>query len=270
MVMLTPAIAALGLGGADALFGAASSLLGGGAARQEYAQQRAFQDASARFAQWQARFSQRYANANSQQQYWQDTVNYNQQVAYAKQARNFETLRAIEQARVVGETRAAAGAAFIGDSAAIGESAAEASMQEAVAAHQYQMAALMARGRALASGAEGVSAERLINDYARQVGDYQAIQAVNQRLRDRQYSRQQAAAVAEYLSRYNSQQFYAEQPIMEPIAPFAPLPALLEAPPPTMTGAGPSGAATSLRLGSALLGSVQTGLGFYQGMRKGI
>ncbi|MBM5817095.1 MAG: hypothetical protein FJ083_11130 [Cyanobacteria bacterium K_Offshore_surface_m2_239] len=266
MVMLTPATVALGLGGADMLLGGVSSLLGGAAARQEYAAQRAFQTANTRFAQWQAGFSQRFANANAQYNYWQETVNWNQQVAYSKSLRNFETLKAVEQARVVAETRANAAAAFVGDSAAISEAAAEASMAEAVAFHQFQLASLQARGRALANEQEGKSAERMINDFARQVGDYQAIMEINQRLRGRQYSRQQAAAVAEYLNRYNSQQFYAEQPSMEPVAPFAPLPALLEAPPPTMTGAGPSGLASGLRLGSAVLSGVQTGLGAYKGL----
>ena len=86
--------------------------------------------------------------------------------------------------------------------------------------------------------------------------------------RSRQYTREQAGQIAEYLSRYNSQSFYEMQPYMEPVAPFAPLPALLEAPAPTMTGSGPGGGAAALRIGGALLGGVKTGFSTYQGLKK--
>lgn len=54
---------------------------------------------------------------------------------------------------------------------------------------------------------------------------------------------------------------------MEPIAPFAPLPALLQAPEPTMTGSGPSGAAAALRIGSALMGGVSAGIQAYSTLK---
>lgn len=269
MVIISPLTAAIGLGGADLLLGGLGAISSAAAARQDYANQLAFQDASTRFARWQAGFNVRLADANARYSYWQDTVNYNQQRAYTASLRNFETLKAIEQARVVGETRAAAGGSFVLDSQALSDSASEASMQEAVAFQQYQMAAIQARARVVAADQEGVTIDRLISDYDRQVGDYQAIQAINQGLRKRQYSRQQAAAVTEYLSRYNSQGFYSEQPFMEPVAPFAPLPALLEPPPPSMTGAPPSRAAAALQIGSSLLSGVQTGLNVYSGLRPG-
>ncbi len=75
----------------------------------------------------------------------------------------------------------------------------------------------------------------------------------NQGLRNRQYTREQAGTVAQYLSQYNSQAFYEAQPYLEPVAPFVPLPSLLMPPPPTMTGAGPSRAAGALRIGTSLL-----------------
>lgn len=261
---MDPLTGALLLGGADAILGAFGAGAQSAAARQDYENQRALQDANSRFARWQAGFSARVADANAQYNYWQETVNYNQNLAYARSLRNYETLKAIAQADVVGQTRAAAGAAFVSNSQAISQAAAEASMQDAVAQRQYQMAALKARGRAMASGQEGASVDRLINDYARQVGDFETIQAINQGFRERQYTREQAGQIADYLSRYNSQAFYSEQPYMEPIAPFAPLPALLEAPPPSMTGSGPSGGAAALRIGSALLSGVQTGMGAYR------
>ena len=248
-------------------FGAAQAGLGllgagaeGAAARQDHANQVAFQNANTTFARWQAGFNARVADANAQYNYWQETVNYNQNLAYSRSLRNYETLKAIAQADVVGQTRSAAGAAFVGNTQAINQQAAEAGMREAVALQQYQVAALKARGRARASEQEGATIDRLLNDYVRQVGDYQAIQAINEGFRTRQFSREQAAQVAEYLSRYNSQTFYQEQPYMEPVAPFAPLPALLEAPAPTMTGSAPGGAATALRMGGALLGGVNAGL----------
>lgn len=248
-------------------FGAAQAGLGllgagaeGAAAQQDHANKVAFQNANTAFARWQAGFNARVADANAQYNYWQETVNYNQNLAYSRSLRNYETLKAIAQADVVGQTRSAAGAAFVGNTQAINQQAAEAGMREAVALQQYQVAALKARGRARASEQEGATIDRLLNDYVRQVGDYQAIQAINEGFRTRQFSREQAAQVAEYLSRYNSQTFYQEQPYMEPVAPFAPLPALLEAPAPTMTGSAPGGAATALRMGGALLGGVNAGL----------
>lgn len=267
MVVFTPLSGALALGGADAILGGIGALTGSAAARQDYANQRAFQGANARFAQWQAGFNARFADANARHNYWQETINFNQNLAYSRSLRNYETLRSIEQARVVGETRAAAGASFVRDSEASSQAAAEMDARDAMAYHQFQVAALQARGRVMASGQEGGSVDRLIGDFARQAGDFATIAEINRRFRDRQYTREQAAQVADWLSRYNSQQFYQEQPYMEPLAPFMPLPALLEAPPPTMTGAPPSSAAGMLRFGSSLMGSAATGLGVYGQLR---
>jgi hypothetical protein len=110
----------------------------------------------------------------------------------------------------------------------------------------------------VAGDQEGASVDRYFNDYARQVGDYATLSQISQGLADRQYTRQQAGLVADYLSRYNSQSFYEAQPYMEPIAPFQPLPSLLQAPAPTMTGAAPSGAASALGIGNAVMGGFNT------------
>lgn len=268
MVVITPLAGALITGGAEAILGAFGAGAENAAAQQDYMNQRAFQDANTQFARWQAGFNARVADANAQYNYWQETVNYNQNLAYSRSLRNYETLKAIAQADVVGQTRAAAGAAFVSNSQAISQAATEASMQEAVAQRQYQMAALKARGRAMASEQEGMSVDRLVNDYARQVGDFETIQAINQGFRDRQYTREQAGQIADYLSRYNSQEFYEMQPYMEPVAPFAPLPALLEAPAPTMTGSGPSGAAAALRMGGAVLGGIKSGMSTYGTLKR--
>jgi hypothetical protein len=257
----------LGLGVAQAGLGVLGASAENAAARQDYANQRAFQNANTRFARWQAGFNRRITDANAQYNYWQETVNYNQNLAYSRGLRNFELLKEIAQAEVVGQTRAAAAASYVRSSEAISQAAAEEGVRNAVAFQQYQVAALKARSRMLATGREGASVDRLINDYARQVGDYQTIQEINEGFRMRQYTREQAGAVAQYLNQYNSQDFYTSQPYMEPIAPFAPLPSLLEAPAPTMTGSGPSGAAAGLRIAGGLMGGVTTGLSTYSTLR---
>ena len=83
---------------------------------------------------------------------------------------------------------------------------------------------------------------------------------INQKLRTRQYNREQAGQVAQYLNRWNSQQFYEDQPYIDPIPPFAPLPTLLAPPPPSMTGSGPSAGAAALNIGTGILGGIQTGI----------
>ena len=248
------------LGAAQAGMGIMGAITGYQAQKQEYLNQNAFQGANSQFAGWQAGFNKRVTDANAQYNYWQETVNFNQNLAYSRSLQNYELLKEINQAEVVGQTRAAAGANFVQSSDALSQQMSEAAMQDAVAYQQYQVAALKARGTMLARDQEGNSIDRLVNDYARQVGDYQTIQDINEGLRTRQYNRQQAGQVAQYLSQYNSQSFYSAQPYMEPIAPFAPLPSLLSAAAPTMTGPGPSAGAMALGIGTSILGGVQTGL----------
>ena len=264
MVVITPALA---LGGAQAVMGALGGFASYRAQKQDYVNQKAFQGANSQFASWQAGFNKRVTDANAQYNYWQETVNYNQNLAYSRSLQNYELLKEINQAEVVGQTRAAAGANFVQSSDALSQQMSEAAMQDAVAYQQYQVAALKARSRLLASDQEGNSIDRLVNDYARQVGDYQTIQDINEGLRTRQYNRQQAGQVAQYLSQYNSQSFYEAQPYMEPIAPFAPLPSLLAAPAPTMTGSGPSAGAAALNIGTGILGGIQTGFNIHNQMK---
>lgn len=261
--MVAPLVGSLILGGMNAGLGMLRGAYEGAAAQQDYLNQRAQQDANTAFAQWQAGFTKRITDANQQQQYWQSTLAYNQQLSYINSLRNFELSKAIAQAEVVGQTRAAAGADFALQSQALSQQLTEASMADAVAYQQYQVAALKARAAVAASGQEGASIDRLINDYARQQGDYEAIQQINEGLRNRQYNRSQTAQVTQYLSQYNSQQFYEQQPYLEPMRPFQPLPTLLSPPPPQFTGAPPSAGATALNMASGLMGGVQTGLSTY-------
>lgn len=255
-----------GLGGAQAGLGIFSALQGNAARQQEYKNQLAQQRANERFAKWQAEFNLRNSNETAKLQYWAQTVQYNQDLAYTKSLRNFELLKEINQADVVRQTRVAAAGSFISDSAAITQAAQEASIQDAVATMQYSAAALQARGRLIATGQEGLSFNQLIDDYARQAGDFETIQQINAGFRKRQYTRQQAAQVVEYLNQYNSQQFYQGQKYMDPIRPYPPLPALLAPAQPSFTGTPPSRAAMGLEIGSAVLGGAQTGFNVYSGL----
>jgi len=257
MVAITGAMA---LGAAQAGLGVAQSIAGYKAQKQEYLNQTAFQDAQNEFASWQAGFNSKIQDANKQYQYWTETVQYNQNFAYTNALRNVELTKAIRQAEVVEQTRAAAGASYIQDSDAINDAYQQASMQEAVATQQYRWRSLQARASVQAMEGEGKSIDRIINDYARQQGDYESLQAINAASRTRQFTRQQAAQVAQYISRWNSQQFYEEQPFIEPLAPFAPLPTLITPAGPSMRGGGPSMGAALLNAGSAILGGIDTGI----------
>ena len=257
MVVITPALA---LGAAQGAMGIAQGIFGNSAQEQEYLNQLTFQKVNGKFARWQAGFNAKATDANNQHQYWQQTVNYNQQRAYTNAQRNVELLKSIKQAEIVGQTRAAAGASYVQDSQALSQQMAEASMQEAVASQQYKWRVLQSSAAVQAMAMEGNSVDRLVNDYARQEGDYETLQNINEKIRTRQYSREQAGQVAQYLSRWNSQSFYDEQKFFDPIAPFAPLPTLIQPPPPSMTGSGPSGAAAALNIGTGIMGGISAGI----------
>lgn len=227
------------------------------AQQQEYKNQRAYQGATAQFNQWQASLNARLSNAAAQQQYWQDTVSYNQSLAYVHQLRNFELTKEANQASVVGQTRAAAGAEFMVNSEAVAQQYQEVGMQEAVAFQQYQYRLLQQSAAYQALAQEGNTADRFVNDFARQMGDYQTLSEINEGLRSRQYKRDQLSSVARYLNAYNSQPFYEKQQFQDPIAPYPPLPTLMTPAAPSMTGAAPGGMGP-LSVGTSLLGGVNT------------
>jgi hypothetical protein len=267
----------LGIGGISSvlnIFGAGQQRAAEEAAykqqQQNYKDAKKFQRANDRFAAWQSRFNAKLSNTNSKYQYWAATVNYNQQKSYVNSLRNYETIRAIRQAETVAETRANAMAAYVADSQAISNAYQEADIQDAFGRMQYRWRALQARASVQALEQEGNSVDRVINDYSRQLGDYETLQNINAGLRKRQYTREQAAQVAQYLSRYNSQKFYDEQPYMDPLPPLAPLPTLVMPPAPSMTGAPPtrpSGAAMGLNIATGVLNGVQAGVSAWQGLR---
>lgn len=267
----------LGIGGVSSvlnIFGAGQQRAAEEAAykqqQQNYKDAKKFQRANDRFANWQARFNAKLSNTNSKYQYWAATVNYNQQKSYVNSLRNYETIRAIRQAETVAETRGNAMAAYVADSQAISNAYQEADVQDAFGRMQYRWRALQARASVQALEQEGNSVDRIVNDYSRQLGDYETLQNINAGLRKRQYTREQAAQVAQYISRYNSQKFYDEQPYMDPLPPLAPLPTLVMPQPPSMTGAPPtrpSGGAMGLNIATGVLNGVQAGVSAWQGLR---
>jgi hypothetical protein len=255
-------------GGGQAITGLASSVFGYMGQRQDYLNQSAFQAAQVEFNNWQAGFNARTRDLNNQYQYWAETVNYNQQTAYAGQLNNYEFAKEIAQATRVMEARRSAGADYIVNSEAIQAAYAERGMQAAVAQQQYAYRALQASAAYQAGAQEGKTMDRYVRNFSKQVGDYNAIQAVNEKIMSRQYSRQQLGQVTDYLNKYNSQQFYIRQPIQQPVMPFPPLPSMVTPAGPSMTGAAPSPASAVVGSFGALLGGLNTGINTYANIKK--
>lgn len=266
MEPLTMALISGGISAGSGILGAFGQ---NAAAKQKYADDLAFQKANNRFSTWQAGLNARVADANAQYKYWESTFNYNQELAFANSQRNVEFMKEAEQARVVFENRANAGTAYVSDSSAISDGYMEAEMAAAVAQQQYTWRAMQARASVQALNQEGNSVDRMVNNYAAQLGDQMTLESINKGIRDRQYSRSQAAAVTQYLSRWNSQTFYDRTEVVDPIKPFPPLPTMITPPPPSRTGAPPSQAAFLTSLGSAALGGVAQGFSTY-GTMKGL
>ena len=263
---MEPLTMALVSGGLQAVTGGIQAIAGHSAAKQKYANDLAFQNANNRFSTWQASFNARVQDANARYKYWESTFNYNQQRSYANSQRNVELMKEAEQARVVLENRINAGAAYVSDSDAIADGFMEAEMAAAVAQQQYTWRALQARASVQAMNTEGNSVDRMVNNYAAQLGDQMTIEAINKGIREKQYSRSQAAATTQYLSRWNSQTFYNPTEVLDPIQPFPPLPTMIAPPPPSRTGAPPSNAAFLTNLGTAALGGVAAGFSTYGSM----
>ena len=235
--------------------------------QQDYLNQTAFQDATTQFNSWQASMNAQRNDLNQQYKYWGDTVRFNQQAAYTQQLRATEFAKEINQAERVFQTRAAAGADYANQSQALASQMQERGMAEAIAVQQYRYRALQASAAYQAAGQEGNSMDRYVRNYAKQAGDFAALKQLESRLREGQYTRAQQAQIAKYLSQYNSQQFYERQPYMDPIAPFAPLPTMVNAPPPSFRGAAPGGT-SGLQVAGLGLGAINTSLKFGNSVNK--
>ena len=261
MIVISPLVLAAGSGALN--FG--MGMLGNSAKQQEYKNQVAQRKANAEFASWSSSQQQQQTDLNNQYSYWQQKVNYGQEVVYANQLRNFELARSIDQAELVAQARAGAGANFMQASEATSEAFSQQSMSDAVSLMQYKQQALRAQATTAAGLNAGASSDRYLNDYARQSGDMASLQQMNQQFRDRQYTRDQAGNIANYLNQYNSQQLYKMQDIQDPIMPFAPLPTLVNPAGPSFVGAAPS--ASTAFLGSAL-GAVGAGINTATALKK--
>ena len=255
-------------GGLSAFTGVLGASQKRAAQQQAYVNDLAFQDANNRFSVWQAGFNAKVQDANKQFQFWQETFNYNQQRIFANSQQNVELMREADQAELVFQTRVNSGVAYVEESAALSDQLAEAEMASAVAQQQYTWRALSARASVQALNVEGNSVDRIVNNYAFQLGDQISLAAIESDLRERQYSRAQAAQVSQYLSRWNSQTFYEGQEFQDPIAPFAPLPTMITPPPPSRTGAPPSNAAFAMDVATGLLGGVSSGFSTYNSMKR--
>lgn len=231
--------------------------------QQDYKDQLRFQEANDVYARWTANINAQITDGEKQYRFWSETINYNQNLAYVNQLRNYELVKSIRQAQQVGNTRTAALSDYSLQAKALSAQLQEQATADAVSFMQFAHQGMKARGTLMASEQEGRSMDRMIGDYARQVEDFQTIQQINRNFRENQYTRQQAGQVAQYLSKYNSQQFYERQPYQDPLPPFQPLPTLVMPQPPSMTGAAPMNV-SGINTMSNLLGSVNTGLGLYQ------
>ena len=107
-----------GIGFGLDLFGASAN---NRAQEQEYLNAKAYQDASARFNNWQASFNAQNRDLDNQYKYWQQTVNYNQERAYTAQMRNYDLSQEIDQAENVFETRVGAGLNYMTNSQALSD-----------------------------------------------------------------------------------------------------------------------------------------------------
>ena len=266
MIVLSPL--AVGFGVANAGLGVLQSFANYRAEKQDYLNKTAFADANSEFASYQAGINKEVSDLNKQYAFWGQTLDYGQKMIHANSMRNVELMKSIAQAEVVRDTRAAAGASYVLDSEAIGQSYAENSMREAVALQQYQWRSLQARASVQARGTAGKSVDRIVNNYARQEGDYRTIQRINQGLAERQYDRAQTGRIAKYLSQYNSQQYYQQADVFDPIAPFPPLPTMMLPPAPSMRGGGPSAGAAVLGGLSAVVGGVNSAIGMQGSINK--
>jgi hypothetical protein len=248
------------------IFGAANAGLGifqgwasAQAQQQDYLNQKAYSEATAQFNRWQAGFNQKLNNENAQYDYWARTVNYNSELAYTGQLRNWDLSQEIAQAERVRDTRVAASTNFVVSSEALSQRFAEEGMQRAVGIQQAQYRMLQQSKAFQAMNTEGNSSDRIINDYTRQIGDYETLASINESLKKRQYSRDQLSQVAGYLSQYNSQDFLKVMDRVDPIAPFPPLPSLVTPPGPSMVGGAPGGL-NGLQIGTGIMGGINAGI----------
>lgn len=243
------------VGGLSMGLGLLQSSAENSARQQQYLNETAYANATAQFNRWQAGMNQQISSLNGQYRYWAETVQYNQQLAYTSQLRNYELAKELAQADKVIQARQGAGTNYALTQQGIANQLQERGMQEAVAMQQFNYRALQASAAYQASAQEGQSMDRFVRDFSRQAGDYATLRQINQGLENRQYRANQVAAITKYLNEYNSQQFYEPTPYVDPVAPFPPLPSMVMPAGPSMQGAAPMNT-TGLGAATALMGGV--------------
>ena len=183
--MVTPAVGfGIVSGGLKFLSGIANYQ----AQKQDYVNKLAYKKASDEFASWSARQQAAQTDINNQYKFWGEKVNYGQSLAYTNSLRNYELSKAIVSAEEVARVRSSAGADFISTSEAFAQGFQQEAMSDAVALFQYNVQALKARSTIAAGATEGPSVDRLINDYARQVGDFTTLKRINDGFKESQYT----------------------------------------------------------------------------------
>jgi hypothetical protein len=240
-------------------------------ALQNYKDQLEYQKASDTYAKWVTEVNTTTTNTEKNYAYWAEGVNYRQNLGYVNQLRNYEVVKSVTQLDLMRRTRASAGADYVQQSQALSDQLQQASMADAVSYMQYMHQSIRARS-AIQGEREGLSVDRLVMDYARQAGDQQTLLAIGAGFREGQFTREQGAQVAQYISRYNSQTEYQKQMYQDPLPPFAPLPTLTLPQAPSMTGAAPiTSVPTSnafLNGASSALSGINTGLAIYGQLKQ--
>ena len=257
----------IALGAGQAILGIMGGRAQAAAQQQNYVNQVAFQNATSEFNLWNASRQAAIQNLNNEYSHWAQGIQYRNNFAQVQANRNYEFAKEIAQADVVAQTRASAGASYLVNSDAIAAQLEERGMQESMALMMQKRRALQSSAAVQVMGQEGKSLDSLERDYAFQLGEYTTIASINEGIRNRQYRRDQYANIANYLSQYNSQQFYQPQKFMDPIAPFAPLPTLINPPPPSFTGSGPADM-SGLNVATSVLGGVNTAVGIGNSISK--
>ena len=257
----------IALGAGQAILGIMGGRAQAAAQKQNYVNQVAFQNATSEFNWWNANRTAQITDLNNDYAHWAQQIGHRNNLAQVQSNRNFEFAKEIAQAEVVAQTRASAGASYLVNADAIAAQLEERGMQESMALMMQKRRALQANASVQAMGQEGKSLDAFERDYAFQLGEYATIASINEGIRNNQYRREQYGNIANYLSQYNSQTFYEPQQFIDPIAPFAPLPTLVNPPPPSFTGGSPANM-SGLNAATSVLGGINTAVGIGNSISK--
>ena len=97
--------------------------LGYQAEKQQYLNNLTYKKATDEFSRWSSGMQAKQANLNNSYSYWQQKINYGQEVAYANSVRNFELGNAINSAEDTFRARSSSGAEYARNNAALSDGA---------------------------------------------------------------------------------------------------------------------------------------------------